>query len=251
MVQGLLPFCTNLIVLSRSETSYFSLSHRPAGTPKRDDGHQGGRGGRGALRVPPRHACPGEGPTGAVHPRTPTPAPPPSLLSALPRRGPAAVLPRHRWSPAGGGRACRSFTSTASAPTAAAPSSATAGAADRLRWARLGPRFPGRAPQGRPAGRGPPRHQGTRPTLGRPPPAAGRGRWGAVAWRSPSGAVEVRVAEAGDLCVPGHGRPWGRAPAMAPFSGRKVCLCGGCPIRVFPLDQTVHAEGWRWHNWFL
>lgn len=85
MVQGLLPFCTKLTVLSRSETSYFSLSHRPAGTPKQDDGHQGGRGRRGALRVPPRHACPGEGPTGAVHPRTPAPGPP--RLSSAPCLG--------------------------------------------------------------------------------------------------------------------------------------------------------------------
>lgn len=92
MVQGLLPFCTKLTVLSRSETSYFSLSHRPAGTPKQDDGHQGGRGRRGALRVPPRHACPGEGPTGAVHPRTPAPGPPVSPqrpASAGPGRRPA------------------------------------------------------------------------------------------------------------------------------------------------------------------
>ena len=188
MVQGLLLFCTKLVLPSCSENSYFSLFHRPAGTPKWDDGNQTGLGSRGALQVPPRHARPEEGAAGAVHPavRRPGCLPPesPSLLSALPRRGLTAILPHHRWSLAAAraGRACSSFMSTASAPTAAAPSSATAGAADRLRRAGLGPCFPSRAPWGRPGGRGPPRRQETRPALGRLLPVGGCRWWGAVAW---------------------------------------------------------------------
>lgn len=208
MVQGPLLFCPELVVPSCSENSYFSLFHHPSGTLKWDDGDQTGRGRRGALQVPPRHACPEEGAAGAVHPTVwwlgRLPPQPLSLLSALPRRGLTAILPHHRWSLATARAccACNLFMSTALAPTAAAPSSAMARAVNRPRRAGLGPRFPSQAPRGRLEGWGLSWHQGTRLAMGPLPLVAGCRRWGAVAWRSLSAAITVRVVERrGPLCT--------------------------------------------------
>lgn len=175
MVQGQLLFCTWLVVpAQKTVISPFytvQLGHGNGTAVIRQDGAGGVlcrsplclRRGRGRWHSAPHSAAA----------TSPEPQSPPS---ALPQQGLAATLPHHTWRPAAarGGHVCRSSTSPASAPTAAALSSAMAAAAGRLRLAEMGPCFPSSAPEGRPGGRGLPWCQATRPALGLLQVAGGR-----------------------------------------------------------------------------
>lgn len=106
-----------------------------------------------------------------------------SLSPRLPRLSSVPSRPVHqRWSLAAarGGRLCHTFMSTASAPTAAVPSSAVAGATSGPMWASLGSCFLSRVPWTGAGGRGQPRRVETRLTPSHRPLLSGCRRWRAV-----------------------------------------------------------------------